>query len=144
MKKGYFDLITRIRNGYMARLDSVSFNYTRRNIGLLYILRDEGFISGWSENILEGNVDSFASYSVKDFQVGSIFLRYVQGQPPFGEIKLISKGSRRVFFKVNDIEKFIQRDNFNSVLILSTTSGLLTHSQALKLKVGGEAICIIK
>jgi len=144
MKRGYSDLITRIRNGYMARLDSVSFIHTKRNIALLSILRDEGFISGWSENILEGNIDSFADYSVKDFQRGDVFLRYVQGQSPFGEIKVISKGSRRIFFKLNDIDELLQKDDFKGVLILSTTSGLLTHSQALKLKLGGEAICIIK
>ena len=144
MKKGYSDLITRIRNGYMAKLDNVYFIHTKRSIALLSILRDEGFISGWSENILEGNIDSFADFYVKDFQKGSIFLRYVGGESPLKEIKTISKGSRPVFFKVKDIEIFIQKDNFKSVLILSTTKGLLTHSQALKLKVGGEAICIIK
>jgi len=144
MKRGYSDLITRIRNGYMARLDSVSFIHTKRNIALLSILRDEGFISGWSENILEGNIDSFADYSVKDFQRGDVFLRYVQGQSPFEEIKVISKGSRRIFFKLNDIDQLLRKDDFKGVLILSTTSGLLTHSQALKLKLGGEAICIIK
>ena len=144
MKRGYSDLITRIRNGYMAGLDSVSFIHTKRNIRLLAILRNEGFISGWSENVLEGNINSFADYAVKEFQRGSILLRYIEGQPPLEEIKTISKGSRRVYFKVNDIEVFIQKDNFISILILSTTSGLLTHTQALKLKLGGEAICIIK
>ena len=91
MNKGFFDLITRIRNGYMARLDNISFIHTKKNIALLAILRDEGFISGWSENVLEENIDSFADYSVKDFQGGKILLRYVQGQAPFEEIKVISK-----------------------------------------------------
>jgi small subunit ribosomal protein S8 len=144
MKRGYSDLITRIRNGYMAHLDSVSFIHTKRNLRLLAILRDEGFISGWSENILEGNIDSFADYSERDFQKGDVLLRYVQGRAPFGEIKVISKGSRRIFFKLNDIQEFIQKDNFKGVLILSTTAGILPHSQALNLKLGGEAICIIK
>lgn len=128
----------------MARLDNISFIHTKKNIALLAILRDEGFISGWSENVLEENIDSFADYSVKDFQGGKILLRYVQGQAPFEEIKVISKGSRKVYFKLSDIDQFISRDNFKGVLILSTTKGLLTHSQALNLKLGGEAICLIK
>ena len=74
MKKGYSDLITRIRNGYMAKLDNVSFIHTKRSIALLSILRDEGFISGWSENVLEGNIDSFADFSIKDFQKDLFFL----------------------------------------------------------------------
>ena len=128
----------------MARLDSISFIHTKKNIALLSILRDEGFISGWSENILEENIDSFADYSVKDFQRGRVLLRYVQGQTPFEEIEIISKGSRKVFFKLADIDEYIKKDNFKGVLILSTTKGLITHSQALRLKLGGEAICLIK
>ena len=144
MNKGFFDLITRIRNGYMARLDSISFIHTKKNIVLLAILRDEGFISGWSENILEENIDSFADYAVKDFQQGKVLLRYTQGQAPFEEIQTISRGSRKVYFKLNDVDQYIRKDNFKGILILSTTKGLLTHSQALKLKLGGEAICLIK
>lgn len=144
MNKGFFDLITRIRNGYMARLDSISFIHTKKNIALLTILRDEGFISGWSENILEENIDSFADYAVKDFQQGKVLLRYTQGQAPFEEIQTISRGSRKVYFKLNDVDQYIRKDNFKGILILSTTKGLLTHSQALKLKLGGEAICLIK
>lgn len=144
MNKGYSDIITRIKNGYMARLDSISFIHTKRNINLLTILRDEGFISGWSENILENNIDSFADYSVKDFQKGEVLLRYVRGEAPLKEIKTISKGSRRIYLKVNQIDQLMKKENFKGVLILSTTRGLLTHSQALKLKLGGEAICIIK
>ena len=144
MNKGFFDLITRIRNGYMARLDSISFIHTKKNIALLAILRDEGFISGWSENILEENIDSFADYAVKDFQQGKVLLRYTQGQAPFEEIQTISRGSRKVYFKLNDVDQYIRKDNFKGILILSTTKGLLTHSQALKLKLGGEAICLIK
>ena len=128
----------------MARLDSISFIHTKKNIALLTILRDEGFISGWSENILEENIDSFADYAVKDFQQGKVLLRYTQGQAPFEEIQTISRGSRKVYFKLNDVDQYIRKDNFKGILILSTTKGLLTHSQALKLKLGGEAICLIK
>ena len=128
----------------MARLDSISFIHTKKNIVLLAILRDEGFISGWSENILEENIDSFADYAVKDFQQGKVLLRYTQGQAPFEEIQTISRGSRKVYFKLNDVDQYIRKDNFKGILILSTTKGLLTHSQALKLKLGGEAICLIK
>ena len=79
-----------------------------------------------------------------DFQRGRVLLRYVQGQTPFEEIEIISKGSRKVFFKLADIDEYIKKDNFKGVLILSTTKGLITHSQALRLKLGGEAICLIK
>ena len=68
----------------------------------------------------------------------------IHRQPPFEEIQTISKGSRKIFFKLNDIDHYIRKDNFKGILILSTTRGLVTHSQALNLKLGGEAICLIK
>ena len=81
----------------MARLDSISFIHTRKNIALLTILRNEGFISGWSENILESDIDSFADYDVKDFQQGKVLLRYTQGQPLLKKFKLFQKEVEKSF-----------------------------------------------
>jgi len=144
-KQGYSDLITRIRNGYMAKLDSISFVYTLRNINLLRILREEGFISGWSENI----PSSLESRNLKDLEVsnfnkGQIFLKYIGGNPALINIETISKQSRRVFMSVIDIEASLRKEGFGRILILSTNKGLLTHAQAIHQQVGGEVVCVIK
>ena len=124
-KQGYSDLMTRIRNGYMAKLESIPFVHTSRNISLLRILRDEGFISGWSENIPSG-------------------LEYTSGEPALLSIETISKQSRRVFMSVIEMEAFLRKEGFGRILILSTNKGLLTHAQAIHHRVGGEVVCAIK
>lgn len=145
-KKGYSDLITRIRNGYMAKLDCITFLHTSRNINLLRILRNEGLISGWSETI---STNSIESNNLKDFQFskfieGRVLLKYIDGEPAIREIKTISKQSRRVFISVIEMEDFLKKEGFNRFLILSTNKGLLTHLQAIHQRVGGEVICAIK
>ena len=72
-KQGYSDLMTRIRNGYMAKLDSVTFTHTSRNVNLLRILRDEGFISGWSENVLLFRIGKTKRLKVSNFNEGTCF-----------------------------------------------------------------------
>ena len=68
MRKGYFDLITRIRNGYMARLDSVFFIHTKRNIGFLSLI-----------------------IVLKIFNVGLFFLDISKDKPHLGKLKLFLK-----------------------------------------------------
>lgn len=39
--------------------------------------------------------------------------------------------------------KFLQKSTFNSMLILNTNKGLITHTEAIKYQVGGHLICLI-
>ena len=144
-KQGYSDLMTRIRNGYMAKLNSVSFVHTSRNIALLRILREEGFISGWSETIHSGlKCRNMKDLEISNFNKGQVFLKYTNGRSALVSIETISKQSRRVFMSVVDIEAFLRKEGFGRILILSTNKGLLTHAQAIHQKVGGEVVCAIK
>jgi len=144
-KQGYSDLMTRIRNGYMAKLESIPFVHTSRNISLLRILRDEGFISGWSENIPSGiESQDIKDLEVSNFNKGSVFLKYTSGEPALLSIETISKQSRRVFMSVIEMEAFLRKEGFGRILILSTNKGLLTHAQAIHHRVGGEVVCAIK
>jgi small subunit ribosomal protein S8 len=144
-KQGYSDLMTRIRNGYMAKLDSVTFTHTSRNINLLTILRDEGFISGWSESIPSlAESQKIKDLKVSNFNEGRVLLKYVDGQPGLINIETISKQSRRVYMSVAEIEAFLVKGGFNRILIISTNKGLLTHAQAIHHQTGGEVVCAIK
>ena len=144
-KQGYSDLMTRIRNGYMAKLDSVTFTHTSRNINLLIILRDEGFISGWSENLpsLLGS-EKLKDLQVSNFNEGRVLLKYIDGKPGLISIETISKPSRRVYMSVAEMETSLVKEGFNRILIISTNKGLLTHAQAIHYQIGGEVVCAIK
>jgi len=144
-KQGYSDLMIRIRNGYMAKLESIPFVHTSRNISLLRVLRKEGFIAGWSE-IIPSGVESknLKNLAVSNFNKGSVFLKYIGGEPALLSIEIISKQSRRVYMSVVEIERFLRKEGFGRILILSTNKGLLTHAQAIHQQVGGEVVCAIK
>ena len=66
VKKGYPDLFTRIRNGYLAKLRSIQFPYTKRNIRLLRFLLRQNLIEGWID--IDGNKSIEQFSNIKDFQ----------------------------------------------------------------------------
>jgi ribosomal protein S8 len=70
-------------------------------------------------------------------------------------IYFISKPGHKVYVRVNNLKKIIghQLNYFNNnskskgnlgLVVLNTSLGLLSHTQAIKHNVGGELICIIK
>lgn len=143
-RRGYTDLMTRIRNGYATGRDTVSFVYTTRNMDLLKILKDEGFISGWTETIPEDPKMNLSQLKIQDLQEGQVLLKYINGQPALTHIEAISTESRRVQMKLPELESFLVKEGYDKVIILSTNKGLMTHTKALHSRVGGEAVCFIK
>ncbi|WP_291490427.1 30S ribosomal protein S8 [Desulfurella sp.] len=59
-------------------------------------------------------------------------------KPALSEIKIISKPSRRVYVKSNDIKPVVSG---LGVGIISTNQGVMTTYQAKKKRLGGELIC---
>ena len=73
------DLLTRIRNGQAARLDSVTVPASRLRSNVLDVLQREGYIRGWFEEELRPGV--------KELRVE---LKYDNGRPVIKEIKRVS------------------------------------------------------
>ena len=73
------DLLTRIRNGQSARLDSVTVPASRMRSNVLDVLQREGYIRGWFEEELRKGV--------KELRVE---LKYDNGKPVIKEIKRVS------------------------------------------------------
>src|SRR6266403_1311598 len=73
------DLLTRIRNGQSARLDSVTVPASRLRSNVLDVLQREGYIRGWFEEELRPGV--------KELRVE---LKYDNGRPVIKEIKRVS------------------------------------------------------
>lgn len=120
---GIADLITRIRNGYMAGLDSVQVLSSRMNISILSLLQEGGYIKSF--NIVEGTF----YYKVN--------LRYVNNRPAVNSLVRISKSGSRVYSSCKNIGFYY---NGFSTVILSTSKGVITDKLARKYKVGGEVL----
>lgn len=117
------DMLTRIRNGYLAGLSEVSVPYSRLKLELAELLSKEGWI---------GKIESG-----KDPRAFTVNLRYHSGVPAAGHIKRISKPGLRVYRKTSELRPV--RRGFG-LEILSTSRGLKTGTDARKERLGGEIL----
>ncbi|MGN6155745.1 MAG: 30S ribosomal protein S8 [Sphingomicrobium sp.] len=119
------DLLTRIRNGQQARKDSVLTPASKLRAHVLDVLQREGYIRGYSEEVLAG-------------QKGlRIELKYFEGQPAIQHLARISKPGRRVYSGSKDLPRI---RNGLGVVIVSTPRGVLSDAEAREQNVGGEVL----
>ena len=121
------DMFTRIRNGQMRNLNSVSIPASKFRSKILEILESEGYISSF---FLESNDNNK--------KVIKVNLKYYEGTPVIKEIKRISKPGRRVYSRATSIPKI---QNGLGMAIISTSQGVMSDIEARKNNIGGEIIC---
>ena len=121
------DLLTRIRNAQMRRKDKVSSPGSKLRANVLDVLKDEGYIRG---------------YSATDFGDGrtefEIELKYFDGQPAIKQIERVSRPGRRVYADVASVPRVA---NGLGVIIVSTSKGVMADHVAREQNVGGEVLC---
>lgn len=123
------DMLTRIRNAQMRSRPKVSTPASKLRERVLEVLRDEGYIRGFSRTDYDDGKSEI-----------EIELKYFDGQPVIRQIKRISSPGRRVYSSVKDIPTIA---NGLGVAILSTPKGVMSDSQARRENVGGEVLCSI-
>lgn len=122
------DMLTRIRNAYAVKKETVVVPYSKFKYNLAQVLAKEGFI---------GEVDKKGRGVNRTL---SFTLNYIDGEPTFNNFLRISKPGQRVYAGYRDITH--NRRGFG-LAILSTPKGLLTDKEARKSKLGGEMLCEI-
>lgn len=123
------DLLTRIRNGAMAKLQKVDIPSSNMKVGIATVLKNEGFIKNYK--------------LISDQKQGvlRIYLKYINDSDSvITEIKRISKPGGRRYVKSDKIPSVKQG---LGIAILSTSKGLLTDKVAREAGVGGELICTV-
>ena len=118
------DMITRIRNGQSANKVVVKAIYSKLNLNVCNVLKNEGYI------------DSFEVLGENKKDI-SITLKYYKGTPLINKIEKITKQGCRVYSTVDDIPKTI---GGLGTTILSTSKGVMTDTDARAQKVGGEVL----
>ena len=121
------DLLTRIRNGQHARKQSITAPASRLKAGVLEVLKNEGFIRGYSERDVRTGIKELV-----------IELKYYEGEPVIQKIARVSKPGRRVYSSIRDLPRVA---NGLGIAILSTPKGVLSDTEAREANVGGEVIC---
>jgi small subunit ribosomal protein S8 len=122
------DMLTRIRNGIMARHDSVLMPASKAKISIAKIIKDEGFITDYT--VLRG----------KPQRVIKIFLKYVDNQPSLLGLERVSKPGLRVYTNRREITRVY---GGLGIAILSTSKGIMTGQEAWRQNLGGELLCYV-
>jgi len=121
------DMLTRIRNGALARHDRIEMPHSRLKEHLSKVLKAEGFIDDVRVNESEGP------------RTLTLVLRYGRDrQSAIDGVRRVSAPGRRVYVRHDRIPRV--RSGMG-VSILSTSRGLMTDKEARKQRVGGELLC---
>ena len=120
------DMLTRIRNGQMARMVVVDIPSSKFKQAVAKVLKNEGYI-----------IDYKVSEDEKKPSL-EIELKYNYGSPVISSIQRVSKPGRRVFSSAESLPKI---NNGLGIAIVSTPKGVMTDIDARKQNIGGEIIC---
>lgn len=104
--------------------------YTKKNIRLVYFLNKIGLIK------------NYFCFTKNQFYKIKIFIAFYKFLPICKNLKLLSTPSRSFYVSYKALSLLHNR-TLDSLLILSTSRGLITHLDALKLKIGGKILFLI-
>ena len=122
------DMLTRIRNGNMAKHAEVKIPFSKIKESIANILKNEGYI---------------VSYEVKEEGTKKdivVTLKYIDGDAVIKGLKRISKPGRRVYTSVESLPKVL---GGLGIAIVSTPKGVITEKECRKHSVGGEVLCYV-
>jgi len=123
------DMLTRIRNANMAKLEKVDVPASKMKIEITKILKDKGFIK------------SFKVLRDRKQGVIRITMKYLEGyEKVITGLKRISKPGRRVYVDKTGIPQVM---GGYGIAILSTSHGVMTDEVCRNQGIGGEVLCNI-
>ncbi|AJE02546.1 30S ribosomal protein S8 [Geobacter pickeringii] len=123
------DMLTRIRNANMVKLQKVDIPSSNLKVSLASVLKAEGFIKNFK--VIADNKQG----------VLRVYLKYIDEKDSvINEIKRVSKPGSRVYVGSDKIPSV---KNGMGIAVLSTSKGIITDKTARETGVGGEIICTI-
>jgi len=123
------DMLTRIRNANLARLDHVDVPASKMKISLARILKEEGFVKYYK--------------TMKSQKKGliRIFMKYGPNKEAvINGLDRVSKPGIRRYVGGEEIPRV--RGGLG-VAILSTSKGVMTGQECRRQRVGGELLCVV-
>ena len=121
------DLLTRIRNAVMVSKSNIEIPHSKFKFQLTSLLKDEGYVS---EVKITGEGTK---------KIINIELKYSEdGASVISGMNRLSKPGNRVY---SSFDKLPRNNGGLGTVVVSTSRGLLSDSEARKRKLGGELIC---
>lgn len=122
------DMFTHIRNGHAAAKERVTMPSSTKKIAIAKLLKDEGYINGYSTDESGGKPRL------------TVELKYYDGAPVIASIQRISRPGLRIYRAATDLPKVT---GGLGIAIVSTSRGLMTDRAARAAGIGGEVICSV-
>ena len=122
------DMLTRIRNAQAVGKTVVSMPSSRLKTSIDQVLKDEGYIDGFTTRDNEGK---------EELEIG---LKYYAGEPVIEKIERVSRPGLRIYKGRDELPRVM---NGLGVAIVSTSKGVMTDRKARATGVGGEVLCIV-
>jgi small subunit ribosomal protein S8 len=117
------NMLVALRNAGAIRREKILVPYSKLTLEILKSLKEEGYVKAVH--------DMNETYKIE------VVLEYKDSVHKIRETKRISKPGRRVYYKLNDIQKV--RNGYGNVF-LSTPKGIMTGKAARASQTGGEAL----
>jgi len=129
------DMLTRIRNAYLAKKHEVLIPTSKTKFAIANILKNTGYVANVKEVVKK--IEGKKEMSKKELVVTLI---YRNDMPALKMIKRVSRPGRRIYKGAKDMPNVL---NGFGVAIVSTSKGIMTNKDAKKQNIGGEIICEI-
>ena len=121
------DMLTRIRNGSMARHDRVELPHSKLKEHVAGVMKAEGYLD--DVRVSEG----------EEPKLLVLVLRYGRDrQSAIDGLRRVSTPGRRVYVRHDRISRVCSG---MGISILSTSRGVMTDREARRQRVGGELLC---
>jgi small subunit ribosomal protein S8 len=124
------DMLTRIRNGLMARHESIMVPASKTKVAIAEILKQEGFIRDFS--ILSGPTPQQIVRMQMAYKVGN--------SPVINGLRRVSKPGLRVYVQRGEIPRIF---GGLGIAVVSTSNGVMTGRDAWRKGIGGELLAYV-
>jgi small subunit ribosomal protein S8 len=118
----YTDFLIQIKNAQNADKDSLKLPYSKMDKSIADILETKGFLK---------------KIEVKGRKPKKIIKIYLNHKKPISGVQFVSKPSRQIYKNHKEIKPV---KSGYGLLVLSTSEGIMTGTEARKKKIGGQLL----
>ena len=122
------EILTPIRNRQIVDKTEVVMPSSKLKVAIATVLKDEGYIDGFSVVSNEGK---------SELHIG---LKYYDGRPVIERIERVSRPGLRIYKNHGSIPQVM---NGLGIAIVSTPKGVMTDRKARSEGIGGEVLCYV-
>ncbi|MEK7217428.1 MAG: 30S ribosomal protein S8 [Patescibacteria group bacterium] len=129
------DLLIRIKNAQAVSRGQVLIPFSKMKLAMANVLKDAGYLAE-----VERKKKFAPSGKKTEHEYLLLTLKYLDGEKAIQDMKIISKPSRRIYIKAEEIRPV---HSGYGLAVISTSQGVMNSKDAKKRKLGGELICEI-